>query len=849
MRRILEFFILYQVVLCICVVSSDGKAVEAVQHQVHDEDDTRTPTTPLHDEISTNHAIGEHDPHQSSTTIDDHPPYLGGYEHYRSFIDQLSQYNVDEYIDLPMIAVMGDTSSGKSSLLSMISHVELPSKATLTTRCPIMLQMRKSHRSSYHHQDRGDDDDDDYQATVKVIWKDNQKRTNNSRFWRSDEDGFAPQTVNRSNWGDLPQLIADAQQFILTKQEKDVARDVIQVEMTCPHCEDLTLIDLPGMVRSHGKDESDTLGEEIQALLNDYLHNSRCVILAVLPANVDFHNSQILAEARKVDHETKRTIPVLTKPDLIDYGAEGNVQELLLGQKTQKFEMGFHMVKGRGQDALNRNVTIPEALDQEETFFRRREPWSTVDDKTLFGTQNLRTKLGELQMRLIRSSFESIIAEIKAEREAAFQARAKLGVVPTDLGQKIVLFRTIKDDYYHNIGPLMLGGGGGGTNSKSKSKSRSKNSGTDLASQRKPSADFLVASKEFMVELDGSRLSTIADISVGTTVVALVNGQEVKDRVCNIRGDQVFLERVVSSSRNTYIPMLDPTSTLTGGFRGKCDDENTLLKYKSIHKNLVRRDSGWIQLILEGRRPYKLPVFASTDAFEEIVFRLLEEDWRPPSMELLEKVSALMKKTASDYVASIPSIDSLSEFRGYLQLISSETVDKLTEVAKVKIDDFMRREQTPYTQDEDLIRNLNKLRTKRLNDEILTMMDVDMVTSLWEDSESSETITRRLHEMVTEVFDRNNARELDDHMAEEMQHILNAYGKIARKRFIDGIPMICVEIMQDFPKRINEALSEVTDDIIDAMIVPQPEKIRAMLEYDRKIDAFSNGIAAIRTMY
>lgn len=818
---IFEVVLLLQVFLCLCIPSSIDETTEEAQHQ-HEDDHHHHETLTQDDAMVAEHkdASKHHDSH------------LGGYEHYRSFIDQLSQYNVDEYIDLPMIAVMGDTSSGKSSLLSMISQVELPSKATLTTRCPIMLQMRKSHKNAYHP-----DDDDEYQATVKVIWKD-KPTENNHRFWKSD--GFAPRTVNRSNWGDLTHFIADAQEFILSKQEKDVARDVIQVEMKCPHCEDLTLIDLPGMVRSHGKDESDTLGEEIQALLNDYLHNSRCVILAVLPANVDFHNSQILAEARKVDRETKRTIPVLTKPDLIDYGAEGNVQELLLGQKTQTFEMGFHMVKGRGQDALNRNVSIPEALDQEEAFFRLTEPWNKVDDKTLFGTQNLRQKLGELQMRLIRSSFESIIAEIKSEREKALQARARLGVVPTDLGQKIVLFRQVKDDYYHDIGPLMLGGGG---NSNHKSLS------TSDTQQRKPSADFLLASKEFMTDLDGSRLSTIADISVGTTVVALVNGQEIKDRVCNIRGDQVYLERVVSSSRNTFIPMLDPTSSLSSSFRGKCDDEATLLKYKSIHKNLVRRDSTWIQKIIEDRRPYKLPVFASTDAFEDIVSRLLDEDWRLPSIKLLQKASQIMKKTASDYVASIPSIESLSEFRAYLQMISAETIDKLTEEAKVKIVDFIRREQTPYTQDEDLIRNLNTLRTKRLKDEILTMMDVEMVTSLWEDSDNSETIAKRLHELVTEVFDRNNSRELDDHMAEEMQHILNSYGKIARKRFIDGIPMICVEIMQEFPKRINEALSEVTDDVIDSMIVPQPEKIRAMLEYDRKIEAFSNGIAAIRTLY
>ena len=55
-----------------------------------------------------------------------------GYECWREFTDKLTEGNVDKYVDLPMIAVMGDTSSGKSSLLSNISLVELPSSDTLT---------------------------------------------------------------------------------------------------------------------------------------------------------------------------------------------------------------------------------------------------------------------------------------------------------------------------------------------------------------------------------------------------------------------------------------------------------------------------------------------------------------------------------------------------------------------------------------------------------------------------------------------------------------------------------------------------------------------------------------------
>ena len=53
-----------------------------------------------------------------------------------------------------------------------------------------------------------------------------------------------------------------------------------------------------------------------------------------------------MADAILVDPETKRTIPVITKPDLIDKGAESSVLDLLMGEK-KSFLMGFHMVKCR----------------------------------------------------------------------------------------------------------------------------------------------------------------------------------------------------------------------------------------------------------------------------------------------------------------------------------------------------------------------------------------------------------------------------------------------------------------------------------------------------------------------
>lgn len=44
---------------------------------------------------------------------------------------------------MPTIAVVGDQSTGKSSLLESLSGLDLPSGVTLTTRAPLVIQMRR----------------------------------------------------------------------------------------------------------------------------------------------------------------------------------------------------------------------------------------------------------------------------------------------------------------------------------------------------------------------------------------------------------------------------------------------------------------------------------------------------------------------------------------------------------------------------------------------------------------------------------------------------------------------------------------------------------------------------------
>ncbi|ETM31766.1 hypothetical protein L914_20719, partial [Phytophthora nicotianae] len=62
----------------------------------------------------------------------------------RKLVDKLRDIGLGQYIELPQIAVMGDTSSGKSSLLSALSGVSFPSNDQLTTRCPTQLILTRA---------------------------------------------------------------------------------------------------------------------------------------------------------------------------------------------------------------------------------------------------------------------------------------------------------------------------------------------------------------------------------------------------------------------------------------------------------------------------------------------------------------------------------------------------------------------------------------------------------------------------------------------------------------------------------------------------------------------------------
>jgi GTPase SAR1 family protein len=188
----------------------------------------------------------------------------------RAFIDKLAQGNIRGYVSIPEIAVMGDTSSGKSSLLSAISGIEFPANAELTTRCPTRLRMHKSSTNQIT-------------ATIGINWD------IDSGHYKAD---FEPiQLEGAGVFHEISGAIQRVQAFIIEKSNKLVAFDTIEITISTPNALDLTLTDLPGIVRVVGKNENESIIQDIRTMIDRFLTNPRCILLVVIPANVDFHNS------------------------------------------------------------------------------------------------------------------------------------------------------------------------------------------------------------------------------------------------------------------------------------------------------------------------------------------------------------------------------------------------------------------------------------------------------------------------------------------------------------------------------------------------------------------------------
>src|SRR2546421_6161851 len=186
---------------------------------------------------------------------------------------------------------------------------------------------------------------------------------------------------------------------------------IFRVELLGPKHSHLSVIDVPGIFRTPTEGLT-TTGDIslVQGMVQRFIKNERTIILAVIPANVDIATQEILSMAKEVDPHGQRTLGVLTKPDLVDRGAEKDVLDLVQGKK-QKLRLGYYVVRNRGQQ--ERTVTTTDRHQKESLFFSSG-PFSTIP-KDRVGIPALHVRLRDLLNDITQKEFPHVKREISQQ--------------------------------------------------------------------------------------------------------------------------------------------------------------------------------------------------------------------------------------------------------------------------------------------------------------------------------------------------------------------------------------------------------------------------------------------------
>lgn len=142
------------------------------------------------------------------------------------------------------------------------------------------------------------------------------------------------------------------------------------------------------------------------------------LILLTVNCGDDIQNQSGFRLARDADPSGKRTIGVLTRPDVIQPREHDRWLKMLSGGPP-KLHYGYYAVRNPGTEQLLEKITFAEARIQEAAFFNQ-EPWSEIStDKKRFGIKALAQELSAILQAFISEKMPAFEAQLESELETA----------------------------------------------------------------------------------------------------------------------------------------------------------------------------------------------------------------------------------------------------------------------------------------------------------------------------------------------------------------------------------------------------------------------------------------------
>ncbi|CAD6258435.1 unnamed protein product [Miscanthus lutarioriparius] len=312
-------------------------------------------------------------------------------------VDRLRQLNVSqEGIQLPTIVVVGDQSSGKSSVLESLAGISLPRGQGICTRVPLVMRLQ-----------------DGNEPELRIEFGSGSSVTIASEAEVAAAIDAATAEIAGSGKG-----ISDAP-ITLVVRKKGVP--------------DLTLVDLPGITRVPVQGQPEDIYDQIARIIRAYITPRESIILNVLSATVDFPTCESIRMSQQVDRSGERTLAVVTKADR---APEGLLEKVTMDDVH--IGLGYVCVRNRIGDE-----TYEEARVAERRLFVEHPLLSRID-RSMVGIPTLAGRLTQIQASIIGRCLPDIVKQIN---DKLSRSSDELGQMPPDLNTVADAVR----EFYHIV--------------------------------------------------------------------------------------------------------------------------------------------------------------------------------------------------------------------------------------------------------------------------------------------------------------------------------------------------------------------------------------------------------------
>ncbi|KAG9458235.1 hypothetical protein H6P81_002743 [Aristolochia fimbriata] len=326
-------------------------------------------------------------------------------------VDRLRHLQVTkEGIPLPTIVVVGDQSSGKSSVLESLAGISLPRGQGICTRVPLIMRLQNHSCPT---------------PELYLEYNGNVEKTSETKI---TDDITAATDVIAGNG-------------------KGISHTPLTLVVKKRGVPDLTMVDLPGITRVPVHGQPEDIYEQVSNIIMDFIKPEESIILNVLSATVDFPTCESIRMSQRVDRTGERTLAVVTKADK---APEGLLEKVTADDVN--IGLGYVCVRNRVGDE-----TYEEARTEEATLFRSHPLLSKID-KSIVGVPVLAQKLVQIQATSIARCLPDIVKQINLKLTQNLEALNGMPRTPETMAEAMTVFMQILGNAKESLRKILVRG-------------------------------------------------------------------------------------------------------------------------------------------------------------------------------------------------------------------------------------------------------------------------------------------------------------------------------------------------------------------------------------------------------